>query len=212
MALEEVGNTLVEVRAEANGVERHVLSSHLQLGQEDLRRNLCSLTIDVSKLCCLGILHSAFKQGDCSIDIILCKKLICFEDGIVLCVDGEATCQGQGHRTKCLSHVVSYLGLFELVLAFSGRHLLIIEGGLRSFGVLNLDFRVFFLFGVYLADTTDGISAFGEVDKLHTLGGAAHHANGGEAQTNGDAALVDNHQVVVVGHGLDGYHLARFLC
>ena len=57
----------------------------------------------------------------------------------------------------------------------------------------------------HLAHTCYDIVLLGQVNEAHTLRGTTHHTHLSHTQTNGYAALVDDHEVVVVGNVLDGH-------
>ena len=64
-----------------------------------------------------------------------------------------------------------------------------------------------------MVDLGDGGNLVGaaQVNELHALGGTAHHTQLADLHTDDDARLVDNHQVVVVCHSLDGDEVAGLL-
>ena len=62
-----------------------------------------------------------------------------------------------------------------------------------------------------LANTGDSIVLLSEVDKTNTLCGTPHHTYIGYLQTNQNSTLIDNHQVVLVGHHLDSHQTASLL-
>ena len=61
-----------------------------------------------------------------------------------------------------------------------------------------------------LAHCRDGVFA-SKADQTHPLGGPAHHTQFIHGQADGDARLVDDHQVVLVRHVQDGDELSGLL-
>ena len=61
-----------------------------------------------------------------------------------------------------------------------------------------------------LGDGSDFVRT-AQVDELHALGGTTHHAQLTDRHSDNDTRLVDNHQVFVVSHGLDGDEVASLV-
>src|SRR5574344_458183 len=63
----------------------------------------------------------------------------------------------------------------------------------------------------HLAYAGDGITLLLQVNQAHALGSSTHHTHVGHLQTNQDTALIDDHQVIVVGHHLEGHQSAGLI-
>ena len=85
-------------------------------------------------------------------------------------------------------------------------------GTLSKLGILCLLLGQFLLGSfLHLADTGDGVVLLRQVDETHTLSGTTHDTYLADIQSDEDTALVDNHQVVLVSHHLDGYQTTGLL-
>ncbi len=69
-------------------------------------------------------------------------------------------------------------------------------------------FDFFFRVGVNAADAGDDVVALSEIDYAYSLSSSAHQADVGYMETYGDAALIDDYDVVAVVYSLEAYETA----
>ena len=70
---------------------------------------------------------------------------------------------------------------------------------------------ILFLTGHHLADAGDAIVLLSQIDEAHTLCSTSHDANVSHLEADKHTRLVDDHEIVLVGHYLDGYQTASLL-